>query len=82
MAVKVVYEVYGFIDGGSRMLTASTPEQARRIEQAMNADPHGAHYRTVLKTVGAEKEVKRTSFIDLLMGLAVLVGILYGVGAL
>lgn len=81
MAVKVVYEVYGFIDGRSRMLTASTPEQARRIEQAMNADPGGAHFRTVAKAQSKE-EPKRTSFVDILVGLAVVVGILYGVGAL
>lgn len=81
MALKVTYEVYGFIDGGSRMMTASTPEQARRIEQAMNADPGGAHFRTVLKTQSRE-EPKRTSFVDILLGIAVIVGILYGVGVL
>lgn len=81
MAVKVVYEVYGFIDGGSRMMTASTPEQARRIEQAMNADPGGAHFRTVAKTTTV-KEERRTSFVDILLGIAIIVGILYGVGVL
>lgn len=82
MAVKLVYEVYGFIDGGSRMVTASTPEQARRVEQAMNSDPQGVHYRTVTKTVTIRKEPQRTSFVDLLMGLAILIAILYGIGVL
>jgi hypothetical protein len=81
VAVRFVYEVYGFIDGGSRMVTASTLEQAKRIEQAMNADPNGSHFRTVTKSITTREE-KRTSFMDILLGIAVIVGILYGIGAL
>jgi hypothetical protein len=61
VAVRFVYEVYGFIDGGSRMVTASTLEQAKSI---------------------TTREEKRTSFMDILLGIAVIVGILYGIGAL